>query len=1556
MVWIIQKEFAGGFVADNRDIAPDCSLATGAPFDPNTCPLSDRLVLCRDRDEVSVTTADCKTAEIRGVVCTTTGNYASLVDKICDGGDYETAREQAFCVDLATGGQANPFHSVCLDPMVADMYDVFRQTACAGQPVDVPPNGGRTGLDARCNDPIIKLCEADPFNPMAGAGTVTFNCRDATDSNYVLAREAEIAFCADETKSTDSRCMQSTVSMITTDCRRDPLDSICADYPAQYREKGAERIITCRGDVAERGGVVCTHALPTICMATDTPFSDLCSDYLVQRKNAVDTCLFGVIDELETLPAICNVVVSNNKTVENCIADPFDADCFADFMPKNCEDGPTVARCQNPFYAASARICETSNTSFTAGCLDPVNGFVPAEERTRLTRSQTARRTLLQRCATDTTMDTDCDIEISGNVTLRQCIANPFDINCRGDAVAFALANSKDAVAIRTTLVARCEDTSNTDRTNCDTPLAAGKNIEFCIATPFDTDCFGGHVEAAFDIYRADDCTTAETSFKAGCTEDSYNVTEAGEVIVKYTHTARAELALGCAVDSTGTGCDSVLYDSVGYSGCSANINAHKNDGADISTACAPFVKYYDLFVMCTTNKVNNSKTSEAIIAGCPEILNGVTNALDVAFCSVNPFAPICIDRTEFLHARLESCKGTDPHATCSAEGALARTNYVAGDAANLDIGGASGGLIKTHTSTLNDVGYAEADDGVYDDQSASGFALAYIPEVREGQRVTSPSRYYAGLLSGTDVGGPLRGGFATAKWAGKLTIIDQGGELSATEDFTLDVNFDTRTIGASDTRTFPTATIETYMDREGSEIVTKTRIINGTEERDVDYAVTTLGLFYINGRFTDQGVIYGTTRLVSNGGFRTIEPNSENGLTEPEVVSVPGAESSRGTLTGVIGQNGAVGAFISSGSGNTFGEYAGGFVAAPGLNCDGSVQENTNPVNPLDIRCNEQQYYAIRENACSGLRAWMNPACDPVFARVCAEGDNAVLTTASHSSFHANLDCLNAPKIHEQRVKVCGLGFDAPVNGMATTRCSETVATVCNADEFHQLCYGITVYEQMVYNTCSAIPTQIFDGSIDFDAKSDDAKACNFFIETECSFGDDPFENRFCYISDNYDESRLEKCSDHNFAATQPACTEDVTVAGATTGTVNVIKTYCDGLSGSPDIYNLCGNTADYVEWRNADNDAVTGWNAADVGDSGIIAGGETELDLGVSEQDETRHNEITLTLGNTANSVFIASAYIGNRANSQLQSYGALLSGVDVGTVRPISVDNVSINWSASIALLWQDGGDATRTTILQNSSFALNINFAQTRTRLQTSEHVQLFNTSGERVAKINFINITGEAGKKLLSGTLQLIIGQEIHVGDFRGLIGNTQLLGAFASRTRTGDNAFAGGLVAKQPIGTCVPDGTGNPFRYDNRDVCSDAQRQNEATRCYNERGKTIQTGDCFQLSNCIGIGAEFAGNSFAFNTDTRNIIECDSPIFDGMRAVYCRDNPTDSNCDKLAKGEVLETIDDSDGSRTYNVCVGRPFTGNATECYGCTGVCCLCPSTARARSGLYDGQ
>ncbi len=1506
-----ENEYVGGFVADNPAITPDCSLATGAPFDPKTCPLSDRLMLCRDRAGTSVTTADCKTAEIRGVVCATTGNYASLVDKICDGGDYEALREQEFCT--SPGGQANPFHPVCLAPMVADMYDGLRQALCDGQPVDVP-DGVRIGLDAQCDDTIRKLCLAEPFNPTAGAGTVTFNCRAATDNNYVLAREAEIAFCADGMQSTDSRCMQSTVSMITNNCRLDPLDSICTPYPAQYRVKGEERVITCRKVATERGDVVCTHALPTICIASDTPFSDLCSGYLAQRKNAVDTCLGGVKDNLQPLPAICNVVVFNSKTVENCIADPFDTDCFADFNPRNCDNGPTTKKCQNPFYAASVRICETENTSFTAGCLVPANGFVPPEVRTRLTQSQTARRDLLQRCAdTDRTDSTGCNTVIAGGKTLDNCIANPFDINCRGDAVAFALANSKDAVAIRTTLVARCADTSNTDRTNCETLLATGKNIRFCTLNSFDTDCFGGHVEAAFDIYRADDCTTAETSFKAGCTEDSYNVTEADEVIVKYTHTARAELALGCAVESTGTGCDSVLYDSVGYRGCSSNISAHKNNGDAISTECAPFVKHYELVVMCSTNRDNNVGNPDGIIAGCPEILNGSTNTLDVAFCSVNPFAPICVDRTEFLHARLEACKGDLLNPACDVEGALERTNYVAGDVAELrDSSGAVAGGIVKHTSTLNDVGYAEADDGVYDDQSASGFALVYIPDVRDSsRRVTSPSRYYAGLLSGTDVGGPLQDGFVTAKWAGKLTIISSQGELSATEDFTLDVNFDAKTIGASDTRTervpMTTITMGTFINDLGMRDFGEVEETTYTDEIvELDYAITSLGLFYINGRFTDQGVIYGTTRLVNDGG----------------------KESSRGTLTGVIGQNGAVGAFVSSGSGNTFGEYAGGFVAAPDLNC---------ATNPLDIRCNANQYYEARENACSGSKGWENPACTPVFERVCAMGENAVLSGArSDNSFaNANLDCLTAPKIHEYRKLACDkkIGNEG---GDFPEICTETVDKVCLDTLFDDLfiCHRVAKYQEMQYTACTdgAVKDKIFISS----TTSAVAEKCFNVISPDCNV--DPFDSRFCYIGNNYNNARAEKCSDHNFAVTEPACTEDTTIVGATTGTVNVRKTYCDGLNGDPDVYNLCDNTADYELWRNAgtfthNNDTpgnsaddfevgiITGWNAATADDTGLIAGGESKLNLGGGAT--YIHNEITLTLRDSnTNGVAIASAMVGG----QLQSYGGLLSGADVGTVRPIPDRSVAATWSAQIALLWQDGDNPYRTTILRNDAFALKITFAPSTTHVFADDILLM----GADNAKFSLVGVQGTAGSKLVAGRITLQVDSNRQDGNFRGLVGSTRLLAAFASTDpkRTGANAFAGGLIAQEPLGDCVSDGTKNPITaFDN--TCTNAQKRDEATRCYNERGNAVHTGDCLSITACFNSDDLF-DKDVKVRLNNNDELFCRNHVFEGARAIYCRDNPTDSDCVELIDNGKMNLVR-SDGEAPYSVCIGRPFGAGCSD-------------------------
>ena len=1437
-------EYAGGLVADNPDpnFDIDCSLAGGNAFNPSLCLVATRAALCRDRATNSITDANCQTAEIRGVICVAQGDFANLADSICDedvgnGVDYQAARELAFCT--VNGIQDNPFDVLC-----GENYEDQRQISCNGQPVDAP-FGGRI-IRPKCEETISKLCLAEPFNRAAGASAMKFDCLAATSDIYVEAREMEIGLCVNGTVPEKARpiCMNGEVTKITIPCGLDPLAPECTLYEEQYMMQRATRLSDCRGDATMRGATLCTNAIPTICTSGDTPFSDLCDNHLDVRKTAVGTCL----EDSLPLPAVCNTLVAVGKTVLDCIATPFAAECSADFAPENCEDGSLTAECQNPFYAAGQRICEDAETSFTAGCLDYSNGFV-RQPTDSASQTAAARITLIDRC-TDGSMDnnTGCDTIIANGITLMNCIDNPFltecrstttlaecadteqvitDRDCSGAAIAFALSQSREAVIKRTTFVGKCVLNEDKDSV-CATIIAGDKTITDCISTPFDADCSAGDVATAFNNYRAPTCLAPATSFNAACNEETFEGTD----------NARAEQALGCAIDPSGAGCSSD---------------------------------------------------------------NFVSGSLTVNMCNADPFATGC-ENPAFINARLQACKGANPNDACDIEHATARTNYVAGEAAGLrDNSGAVGGNIVKHTSNLNDVGYVADNNGAYPDQSVSGFALVYIPEVRNGDIITSQSRYYAGLLSGTDVGAPPHSSFARAEWVGKLTLINKGTLEMA--DFKLDVDFHARAIGALD------------------------RIYS------VDYVVTTLGNFYINGKFTTKGIIYGTTSLID----------------EME------AKSSRGTLTGVIGENGAVGAFISSGAGldvNTLGEYAGGFVAAPELNCS---------TNPLDIRCDstDDRIAGLQEDACSFSYSKDVRACNPVFERVCIDPENTakLFLITRDKSTSANVNCGGSPITLALRRTAC------LVNGEAFD-CLGTIDKVCNGNVFDALCDGDGRFTRTRSFTCFNISGSLFTSN-NGDIKN--ATNCETLITRDCE--KDPFKG-ICYTPgttlNRYNPARVAKCADHNFAANNLICgnknglgriVPDNTFDGKSR---NIIADYCVGISGNPaieDEYELCNDKpADYLAWRDAGtttNDGgtsgdttddfevgiVTGYRAASANDAGLIAGDADGLNLG--DGATSVHNPETLTLELATNGVAIASATV----DGKLRSYGGLLSGANVGA--PVQMGDATADWSAQIALLWQDGDNPTQTTLLRNTKFSIGLNFSAQDIAFSRTNDIQLVNTAGVDSGTIT-LGITGTTGQKMLGGTVTLNIDSETHVGNFRGLIGNDGLLGAFASSTRTGDNAFAGGLVAEDS-GDCTPDGSGNPFKTSAG--CTDAEKRDEVTRCYNERG---DLGDCTEISRCFeNSGSELFGvRSFIPNGGQGT--PCTNPVLDGARAIYCLDdNTSDANCTNLLAGMPVPRT----GGGHYSACIGRPFTGTIGECLNALGPVAFAQSRLDIAVGcMTDGK
>ncbi|MCA8835793.1 MAG: hypothetical protein K8953_12005, partial [Proteobacteria bacterium] len=185
--------------------------------------------------------------------------------------------------------------------------------------------------------------------------------------------------------------------------------------------------------------------------------------------------------------------------------------------------------------------------------------------------------------------------------------------------------------------------------------------------------------------------------------------------------------------------------------------------------------------------------------------------------------------------------------------------NFIEGDTDALDLGS----VTTTRESTLK--------LGALDNNSdtASGFAIAV------GEFDIGNHRFYIGLLSNTALGAPLNDAMQGGIWTAKiriLTSIKDNPPLEA--DFKLNVDFATKSL----------------------------KIVNDAgADANINFAIGNSRLaFIIDGKFTANGVIYGT-------------------------VDFTGANNN-GTLTGLIGQNGAVGIFKRNGGGSP---YVGGFVAA---------------------------------------------------------------------------------------------------------------------------------------------------------------------------------------------------------------------------------------------------------------------------------------------------------------------------------------------------------------------------------------------------------------------------------------------------------------------------------------------------------------------------------------------------------------------------------------------------------------------------------------------------
>ena len=217
-----------------------------------------------------------------------------------------------------------------------------------------------------------------------------------------------------------------------------------------------------------------------------------------------------------------------------------------------------------------------------------------------------------------------------------------------------------------------------------------------------------------------------------------------------------------------------------------------------------------------------------------------------------------------------------------------------AGAASNVEFG--SNPILQTEILTLgrsyiSDLG----DTNAFGGDATDGVTFA-------SATVTSVTRHYVGLLSTTSLGNPISNTDATATWFGRYALINasiKGENEPYISDLVLTVNFRNRTIASP-----PLAIPFVYLDDGVADV------------------------FGISGRYDEHGLIRGTVRYTNTDGAGT-------------------ETTTLGYVSGLIGQEGAIGAFVSATGTDEAKAYAGGFVSVP----QDQLSTTTGTVTPLRLK-----------------------------------------------------------------------------------------------------------------------------------------------------------------------------------------------------------------------------------------------------------------------------------------------------------------------------------------------------------------------------------------------------------------------------------------------------------------------------------------------------------------------------------------------------------------------------------------------------------------------------
>ena len=759
--------------------------------------------------------------------------------------------------------------------------------------------GGGTGLTAT-NDTITPECMTNPFgdgcNRFAEAlASQEIMCLADATADPSCVGDAGIAtvFCKANPFNTSKACVADTgaialrqtmclASATTDDSCGAVIEGVCMDDPFHSNNTCMadtylpNRIAECiKGGEADEGkcATITTDAEKNTMVigCLENPFDIVCQTSVTDFVTYADTARMNRLDFCDDNANVANDFCTGNNVTIICEVDPFNAICFTDdtYLSDRAEDcimagNAGESKCNNLFTASASNTCLTN--PFADAC---------ASNADFMTYANMARTNRLTFC-------NDSDNVANGLCTganlMNVCVADPFNAICFTDATYLPAR------------ITNCITGGNAGDMKCDTIVSdSTMNTELtdCLENPFATACESVSAFTTFALARTNRVSFCEiggnesnalcmgASLMGVCGVDPFNAICFAEPTYL---TARVNNCItgGNAGDMK---CDTIVSDNT----MNAEITACLTN--PFTDACASNPDFDDYADMARANRVAFCES------GSGELCTPLTT------CQGNPFHESCgayFESAKIPHCAIRTNAGGDCATTLSRPNAATwaqsfatelratpttGTGFLQGMETGLNTGDATtishNIILNLATTTYEGVALGgDKEDGATYFIGNSGLN----------------SYYYAGILSGTNLGAPLTETTGEATWNGRISA---RGAFNVDSDFNLAITF-----GGT-----------------GDIAGTLTAFASGTD------SVSLPAYYKIDAEFDNKGLIIATEGNIIWNTFTD---------RNPETPVNNNNDRASGTLTGLIGQEGAVGVFILERAvGNGTGYY-GGFVAAP--------------------------------------------------------------------------------------------------------------------------------------------------------------------------------------------------------------------------------------------------------------------------------------------------------------------------------------------------------------------------------------------------------------------------------------------------------------------------------------------------------------------------------------------------------------------------------------------------------------------------------------------------